>query len=133
MNTKIFNGINNKFKIVIFLFVLLIMFSPVLVLAQDWPGLVPCDQNCNCDQLMHLVNRVVNFIFVYLAIPILAIMFAYAGILLITAGGESASAKTKAKGIFTNAVSGFLIMAVSWIVIHSILEILGFDGSWIGF
>ncbi len=100
--------------------------------AAEDTGLVPCDQNCDFNKLMDLVNNVINFIFVRLTIPIVAILFAYAGVLLVTAGEESASAKTKAKGILTNAVVGFLIMAVSWVIIHSILVTLGFNGSWIG-
>jgi hypothetical protein len=138
MNINISNGMN-KLKITFFvLMVILVLVVPSVSLAQesDWKGLVPCDnvtKPCDYNQLMNLVNKVINFIFVTLAVPICALMFAYAGFLMVTAGGESASAKTKAKEIFSNTVVGFLFIATSWLVIHIILMELGFDGSWIGF
>jgi hypothetical protein len=59
-------------------------------------------------------------------------MFAWAGFLLVTAGGEVAGARTKAYTIFTDAVIGLIWALVAWLVIHTLLTILGFDGSWIG-
>lgn len=110
------------------------LVMPVFSLAQ---GLVPCGKgnsaSCDFNDLMTLVNTVIDYVFKYLAVPIAAIMFAYAGIILVTAGGEAASARTKAKGIFTNAAIGLVIAAAAWLIIKTILSILGFDGAWIGF
>lgn len=124
-----------KFLIPIFIFLMLVV--PVLSFGE-WKGLVFCDNltpttQCDFNALMALVNKVINFIFVSLVVPIAAIMFFYAGFLMITAGGESASSRTKAKGIFTNALFGLVIAAGSWVIIHTILVILGYEGDWIGF
>lgn len=123
-----------KFLIPIFIFLMLVV--PVLSfsagLVPDCDNLTPTTQ-CDFDALMALVNKVINFIFVSLVVPIAAIMFFYAGFLMITAGGESASSRTKAKGIFTNALFGLVIAAGSWVIIHTILVILGYEGDWIGF
>ena len=123
----------------------MLLFSPVMSLAQpnvvsDNGGLVPCSntpdasgkilQPCDFNALMDLVNNIITFILFYMAIPIAAIMFAYAGFLLITAGGGEA--KTKAKGIFTNAVLGLLLAAAAWLIVSTILSILGYEGAWIG-
>jgi len=102
------------------------------VLAEtntDPGGLVPCTAGdaCNFDMLMVLVNRVINFILVEMAIPIAAIMMAYAGFLLVTAGGEAAGARTKAKSIFTNAVFGLAIAFAAWLIVKLILTIVGFN------
>ena len=98
---------------------------PVFSLAA---GLVPCDtaEACNFDALIALVNKVINYILL-LAIPIAAIMFTYAGFLLVTAGGESAGAKTKAKTIFTNAVWGLIIALAAWLIVKLILTTVGFS------
>ena len=106
-------------------------------------GLVPCDNTpdskgkianpCNFNALMALVNKVINFILYSLVIPIAAIMFAYAGFLMVTAGEEIASARTKAKSIFTNVALGLILVAASWLIIKMILSILGYNGAWIGF
>ena len=108
--------------------------------VSDNGGLVPCSntpdasgkilQPCDFNALMDLVNNIITFILFYMAIPIAAIMFAYAGFLLITAGGGEA--KTKAKGIFTNAVLGLLLAAAAWLIVSTILSILGYEGAWIG-
>ena len=121
--------------------VISMMFAPSLVLAQG-PLVSPdCGQigadgklvECGWKDLMSLVNRTVNFILVILSLPIATIMFAYAGFLMMVPGGESAGKKTKAKNIFFNTVIGLLLVAGSWLIIHTLLEILGHDGSWIGF
>jgi len=82
---------------------------------------------------MTLIDRVIKFILYVLALPIAAIMFAYAGVLLLFAGDEAAGARTKAKNIFTNAVIGLALVAGAFLIIKSILTILGYDGSWLGF
>ena len=100
-------------------------------------GLVPCDNSagnpCNFNQLMNLVNIVIHFVLFYMVIPIVAIMFAYAGFEMITAGGESAHARTKAKKIFFTAVVGLIIAMAAWLIVRTVLSILGYNGAWIGF
>jgi len=88
---------------------------------------------CGYDEFLALISRVIKFILFDLAIPIAAIMFFYAGFLMITAGGESAGARSKAKSIFTNTLIGLALAAGAWVIIHTLLAILGYDGSWIGF
>ena len=114
------------------LLTLLILLMPVLSLAQ---GLVPeCPAGgCGWNEFMALINKVINFILFYMAVPIAAIMFAYAGFLLVTAGGEVAGARTRAKSIFTNTVLGLVIAVAAWLIISTILSILGYEGAWIGF
>jgi len=117
-------------KILIFIFVIII---PVITFAG---GLVPCggtdEPACDFTQFMNLINRVIKFILFDLAMPIAAIMFAWAGILLVTAGG-STERVGKAKRIFTNVAVGFIIAVLAWLIIRTILSILGFEGDWIGF
>ena len=99
-------------------------------------GLVACDgtdaKPCGFNQLMDLVNEVIKFVLFKLAVPIAAIMFAYAGFKMVTSGGSS-EARGKAKNIFTNAVLGLAVAAGAWLIIRTILSILGYDGDWIGF
>ena len=123
---------NLKFVIILALLVL-----PVFSFAA--PPLVQCDGStakpCDFTAFLTLINNVINFILYYMAVPIAAIMFAYAGFLLVTAGGEAAGARTKAKGIFTNAAIGLAVAAACWLIIKTILSILSSPGAWawIGF
>ncbi len=99
-------------------------------------GLVPCtgtsENPCTWDSIMKLINKVVNFILFTLAVPLAAIMFAYAGGLLMFSGGE-ASKRTQAKKIIINVAIGLVIAAGAWVIVHTVLSIVGYDGSWIGF
>jgi len=115
-----------------FMIVFLMLLVPVFSFAAG--GLVTCDgADCDFNALMELVNEVIRFILFNMVVPIAAIMFAYAGFLLVTAGGETAGARTKAKTIFTNAVIGLVLAVASWLIIRTILSILGYKGDWIGF
>src|SRR3989344_7526714 len=96
-------------------------------------GLVPCDGSaenpCGFDQFLTLINTVVKFIFLNLIIPIAAIMFAYAGFELVTSGGET-SKREKAKKIFTNVAFGLAIAVAAFLIVQTILSIVGYDKTW---
>ena len=81
---------------------------------------------------MSLINDVIRFILFKMVVPIAAIMFAYAGFLMVTSGG-STEQWSKAKKIFTNVAFGFIIAVAAWLIIRTILLILGYEGGWIGF
>jgi hypothetical protein len=120
---------------IIHLLALIMLLVPVLALAQPVTGrLVPCDGlDCNFNKFMELINTVISFILFNLAVPLAAIMFAYAGVKLLFSGGEKSDARTKAKEIFTNTVIGLALAAGAWLIIRTILFVLGYDGAWIGF
>jgi Type IV secretion system pilin len=126
----------NTKKILIYLAIFLVLIVPMLSFAYKLGDpLVPsCTPKCSFNDLMTLVNNVITFILYYMAVPIAAIMFAYAGFLMVTAGGEAAGARTKAKGIFFHAVIGLIIAVAAFLIIKLILSILGYtDAAWIGF
>ncbi|MBI5139706.1 hypothetical protein HZA26_03815 [Candidatus Nomurabacteria bacterium] len=115
------------------LIILLVFVLPSLSLAAD---LVPCggfmddgvtpQPPCNFNAFIDLIHEVINFILLKLAIPIGAIMFAYAGFLLVTSGGSTESL-TKAKHIFWDAFLGLVFVAGAWLIIKAVLMILGYD------
>ncbi len=83
-------------------------------------------------EFMKLINNVIDFAIKDLALPIAAIMIAYAGFKLVTSGG-STEARSSAKNIFTNTVIGLVLAAGSWIIVKTILSIAGYTGAWSGF
>jgi hypothetical protein len=87
---------------------------------------------CGYEDLFKMINKVINYVLYVLFIPIAAILFAYAGFMLITSGGEVGK-KKKALSVFWNVGLGLVIAVASWLIINTILSIVGFDGSWIGF
>lgn len=113
-----------------------IVFFFIAVAHAHAAGLVPCggagEPQCDFTQFMTLVNTVIQFILFDLAIPIAAIMFAYAGFLMLGSSGNPGSI-AKAKNIFLNVGLGLVIALAAWLIVETILTSLGFDGSWIGF
>ncbi|MEI8174689.1 MAG: hypothetical protein WCG28_01935 [bacterium] len=143
MNNKII-----KFSISIFIFSILI--APAFSFAA---GLVACDnvptittsivdgksvsvttyaKPCDFNAFMDLINTVIKFILFKLAVPISAIMFFYAGFELVISGGNTEK-RGMAKKVFTNAVLGLVIAVASWLIVRTVLNILGYQGDWIGF
>lgn len=119
-----------------FIIVFTLLVAPVFSFAAE--PLVPClteanPGSCDFNAFMTLINKVIRFILFYMAIPIAAIMFVYAGFLMLVPGSESASKKTKGKEIFWNAFIGLILAAAAWLIIRTILLILGYPGDWIGF
>ncbi len=87
---------------------------------------------CNFDYAILLVNKLVNFLLFNIFVPLAAIVFCYAGFQLLFSGGDTGKMK-KAKDIFWNVFIGLVFAVGAWLIIHTISEILGYDGSWIGF
>src|SRR3989338_8903582 len=88
--------------------------------------------NCDFNALLKLANNVINFVLFMLAMPIAAIMFAYAGWLYMSSGFKPAQ-KDTAKKIFSSVFFGILIAAGAWLLVNTILNLLGYDGNWLGF
>jgi len=127
---------NKTKKILISLAVFLILITPAFSFAYKLGDpIIPCGKtgqpSCDFNGFLSLVNNVIGFILQGLVIPIAAVMFFYAGFELVTSGG-STEKRGKAKNVFTNAIIGLVIAAGAWLIVRTILSILGFDGAWIG-
>lgn len=120
-----------------FLIVFMLLVMPTVSLAQGWAGLVPCgkgDSACTFGDFLKLINNVLDFILKKMVVPIAGIMFAYAGFLMVTAGGEAAHARQEAKEIAFNTVLGLIFAVAAVLIVKTILSILGYEGStWVGF
>ncbi len=91
-------------------------------------GLVACDgitNPCDFNSLIDSINRVINFLIVFVAFPVVALVIAWAGIKLITSGG-SEEAKTGAKSIIKKVLIGFIVALLCWSIIKLILVTLGY-------
>lgn len=98
-----------------------LLLIPVAAYAQ---GLVPCDGiACNLCDVGELMQKVIDFMIVGLAIPLAALMFAYAGVLYVTAGANPTRVG-KAHKIFKNVLIGFLIAISGWLIINTIMTVM---------
>lgn len=83
----------------------------------------PCDFN----KLIELVNNIIDFMLIYFATPLAAIVLVYAGFLYLTSGGSSEKT-SKAKHMLGNMIMGYIIALAAWLIIKTILTTLGFNG-----
>jgi len=105
------------------------IFSPILVIAA---GLVPCDgPNCDFDKFMELIFGVINFL-VQLGIAFSAIVFAYAGWLYMTSGGDEGKI-SQAHELFVKVLWGFLFALGGYLIVQLIAKSLGVQGGYIIF
>lgn len=122
--SSIFSGL----LIFSFIFIFSFLLSPDFASAES---LIPCDggptDGCDFNDLMALVNNVINFLIFDLALPIAAVVIAYAGFLFLTSGDEPGK-RTKAKKMLVNIVIGLVLALASWLIVQTILLSLGYDG-----
>jgi hypothetical protein len=104
--------------------------------ADGSGGLVPCDgrtavSRCGWATIIKLINTVIKFL-IYFTIPLAAVVFAYAGVLLLT-NGASEESRSKAKHIFLNVVIGLVIILAAVLVVTTILNALGVGDAYRSF
>ena len=130
-------------KVSVSMVLVIVVFSllavPLVGLAQAEPLVPPCNtvivdvpnvpgpgthkgfaNPCGWNQLVDLARRLLNFM-VYIAVPIAAIAFAYAGWLYLSARGNP-SQITQAHGIFLNVLIGIVIILIAWLVVRLIFD-----------
>lgn len=128
-------------KIFSLIIAFVIVFGPTVAIGAytTGGGIVPrCGQvvdgvienPCNFNYLMELINNVIDFLLFTIATPLVALVFVYAGILMITAGGDSGKV-TQAKTILKNLLIGYVIALAAWLIINTIMLGLGFTGGFL--
>ncbi len=98
--------------------------------GPEYNGLVACGEDpanydCDFDAFLETVNRVVNFLIVFIAFPFVAIVIAWAGILLLTSGGSS-GARDKAKEMIGKVIIGLIVALLAWVIIKLVLVVFGY-------
>lgn len=120
-------------KLIASLAVVFFIAMPLVILAHGFPPsplVPPCEDTvqgqtakaCGFTTLMHLIRHLIDFA-LFLAMPISAALFAYAGFLYLTAGA-SPSNVGKAKAVFWSVFIGLLWVLGAWLVIKLISDAL---------
>lgn len=92
-------------------------------LGKDENGKPKGGRLCGFSDFIILIQRIIEYVFV-LVLPIMAIVFAYAGYLLLTSGG-SESKRTAAKKAMTSALIGVVVIMSAWLLVKTVLVSLG--------
>jgi hypothetical protein len=108
------------------------MFSPVITLAQNVPGLstiVPTNcqgadaaSKCGICDLATLAQNILNTS-IYVLIILSAILFAWAGWKMLTSGGNS-SEYAAGKRMFGSVFIGLIIIMGAWIAVDTLMKVM---------
>lgn len=112
-------------QLAIGLLALLVVVIPAFAFAQGG-GLVPCGEGgnqCEFNDLIVLVNNIINFLIKSIALPVSALLFAWAGFLYLTATEDEKQVQ-KAHGIFMNVFVGLVVTLAAWLIINLVTTIL---------
>ncbi len=115
----------------LFVFALVFVFAilPAFVLAAE--GIVPCGRGgseCSFADLAKLINSMINFLTLKLAVPLATASIAVAGIMYVTAAGSQGQVD-KAKDIIYYAAWGLVLSLAAYLIITTILDFLAKGGK----
>ncbi len=100
--------------------------SGSVTMAASWTnGLVTCGKgagtpdkpaatSCDFSALIDMVNTIIQYL-IFIAMPLAAISFAYAGWIYLSAGGDTGKVK-KAHEIFANVGIGLILVLSAWLI-----------------
>ncbi len=92
-------------------------------------GLIPCDgDDCSLNSVMQLINTLMNFFFKTLLLPLFVFMVLYLGYSYITAQGKPGM-HAKLGSMAKHMVGGLVLMLCAWLIVKTILVILGYNDT----
>ncbi|MCM2339260.1 MAG: pilin [Burkholderiales bacterium] len=91
---------------------------------EDVSGMI--SNPCGFNDIFALIKKVMDYLFLGFILPVSAILFAYAGFELVTSGGDTEK-KSKAKNIFINVLIGLVVSLGAFLIVKTVLNIVGFD------
>lgn len=96
---------------------------------EYYGGIVDCANPPFCDfnDLLGTVDRLIGWL-VGFAISVVVLLFAWAGWLYMTSGGDSNKVK-KANTLLSNTAVGFVIILLAFLIVELILVTLGYTGE----
>ena len=79
---------------------------------------VTAAQDCQFPDLINMINTIIQYL-IFIAMPIAAISFAYAGWIYLSAGGDTSKVK-RAHTIFLDVAIGFGLVLGAWLIFNYI-------------
>jgi hypothetical protein len=99
------------------------------IVSPDGDGLVPCDGNdCTVNSVIQLLDNLMSFFFQTLLLPIFVVMVMYLGYSYLTANGKPGQ-HAKVISMAQHMVGGLVLMLCAWLIVHTILSILGYTDT----
>ena len=119
------------FSLVVLLIVTTLFVMPMIALAETTPEgtgqLVPCDgeigNKCTLNHVFVMIDRIVDFLVLYITVPLASVSFAIAGIYYVVSPANESSRST-AKDIMMSAFLGLVFSFGAWAIVNTLLTVL---------
>jgi len=99
------------------------------IVSPDGDGLIPCDgADCTFNSAIQLLDNLMSFFFTTLLLPIFVVMIMYLGYSYLTADGKPGQ-HARALSMAKHMVMGLLLILCAWLIVHTILSILGYTDT----
>lgn len=86
--------------------------------------------DCDFNQLLATIDRIIKFMLYVIVLPLAAIMFAWSGIKLIIVKSQGKQAAlSEAKSLFGQVLLGIVFAMGAWVIVKFILVILGYTDA----
>ncbi len=116
-------------KYIVSFFVTIFGYSMIPLTALAQGGFVPCgggrDDPCQMCHFIQMGNSIMMW-FVVVLIVLGVFVLAFAGLKLITSGGNT-QAKDQAKDMFVNVIVGYLLVLSAWLIVDTLMKVLTND------
>lgn len=86
-------------------------------------GIISCYNECDFSDIFRTVNNIIYFLITIVFIPVVVIMFMYAGYTYITAGGDSKKV-VKVRSLLKHIVLGMVIILCAWLIVRTFMSVL---------
>jgi len=87
-------------------------------------SLVPCTDKCSFSDVFRLINTILTFVLTKLLLPLFVLLIMYTGFQYLMAQGKPGM-HLKLKSLVVNIVKGVLLILLAWLIVRSLLALLG--------
>jgi hypothetical protein len=91
-------------------------------------GIVPCQNKCDLNDVFRLINNVITFLVKVILFPVIIFMFIYTGFKYVTSQGNPGKA-ANLKSLIGHIIGGMIIILCAWLLVRTIMLVLGYTDS----
>lgn len=90
--------------------------------------IISCYNNCGFEDILRTVNNLIVFLITVVFVPVVIVMFMYAGFKYIAAQGDPKKL-VSLKSMLKHIVGGMIIILCAWLIVRTILVTVVKDGE----
>lgn len=85
--------------------------------------IISCYNNCEFNDILRTINNLITFLITVVFVPVVIVMFIYAGFKYLAAQGDSKKL-ISLKSMLKHIIGGMLLILCAWLIVRTILTIV---------